>query len=323
MTDKPDLLMPVAMLPRTMAAVEVAFTTHRLWEAPDGAALIATLAPRCRFLAAGGHAVVDAPLIRSLPRLEIIANFGVGYDLVDVAEAARRGIVVTNTPDVLTEEVADLAIGLLIATARELPQADHYLREGHWRNAPFPLTRGTLRGRSLGIVGLGRIGKAIARRAQGFDLPISYFGRTRQVDVPFRFYPTLVSLAEAVDTLVVMVPGGAGTKDMVDTKVLRALGPSGILINVSRGSVVDEVALIEALRSGTILAAGLDVFADEPNVPQALIGLPNVVLLPHVGSASEHTRHAMGQLMLDNLIAWKEGHPPLTPVRETPWPRSA
>jgi lactate dehydrogenase-like 2-hydroxyacid dehydrogenase len=323
MTDKPDLLMPVAMLPRTMAAVEAAFTTHRLWEAADRAALIATIAPRCRFVAAGGHAVIDAPLIRGLPRLEIIANFGVGYDSVDVAEAARRGIVVTNTPDVLTEEVADLAIGLLIATARELPQADRYLREGHWRKAAFPLTRGTLRGRSLGIVGLGRIGKAIAKRAQAFDLSISYFGRTRQADVPFRFYDRLVSLAEAVDTLIVMVPGGAGTKDMVDAKVLRALGPSGILINVSRGSVVDEAALIEALRSGTILAAGLDVFADEPNVPQALIGLPNVVLLPHVGSASEHTRQAMGQLMLDNLIAWKEGHAPLTPVRETPWPRSA
>ena len=321
MTDKPDLLMPVAMLPHTMEAIEKAFTVHRLWEAGDPDGLIASIQDRCRFLAAGGHAIVDADLIARLPKLEIIANFGVGYDAVDAAEAARRGIVVTNTPDVLNEEVADLAMGLLIATARQLPQADRYLREGRWLKAAYPLTKGTLRGRSLGIVGLGRIGKAIAKRAEAFGLPVSYYGRNRQSDVQHRYYGTLVELAAAVDTLLVIVPGGEETKRMIDATVLRALGPKGILINVARGTVVDDNALVEALRDGTILAAGLDVFADEPNVPGAYLDLDNVVLLPHVGSASEHTRQAMGQVMVDNLLSWKAGKGPITPVPETPWPR--
>jgi lactate dehydrogenase-like 2-hydroxyacid dehydrogenase len=320
MTEKPDLLMPAAMLPHTMEAIDREFTAHRLWEVGDPDGLLASIRDRCRFVAAGGHAIVDADLIGRLPKLEIVANFGVGYDAVDAAEAARRGIIVTNTPDVLNEEVADLAMGLLIATARQLPQADRYLREGRWLKAAFPLTRGTLRGRSLGIVGLGRIGKAIARRAEAFGLPVSYYGRNRQGDVPFPYYPTLVALAEAVDTLMIIVPGGEETRRMVDAKVLRALGPNGILVNVARGTVVDDDALVAALKDGTILAAGLDVFADEPNVPRAYLDLENVVLLPHVGSASEHTRQAMGQVVVDNLLSWKAGKGPVTPVAETPWP---
>jgi lactate dehydrogenase-like 2-hydroxyacid dehydrogenase len=237
---------------------------------------------------------------------------------VDVAEAARRGVTVTNTPDVLTDEVADLAVGLLIATVRRLPQVDRYLRAGKWLEKPYPLT-GTLRGRRVGIVGLGRIGKAIARRLEAFDLPIAYHGRSRQEDVAYAYHPTLVGLAEAVDVLVLVTPGGPETKGMVDAGVLRALGPDGVLINVARGSVVDERALIEALRDGVIASAGLDVFEDEPRVPAELVAMDHVVLLPHVGSASVHTRNAMGQLVVDNLASWFAGRGPVTPVPETPW----
>src|SRR5215211_5437908 len=255
------------MMPLIVDGLEQHFNVHRGWQGESLEAQLAEVGPRIRGMAAGGTRRIDADLIGRLPKLEIIANFGVGYDAVDAAEAARRGIIVTNTPDVLNEEVADLAMGLLIATARQLPQADRYLREGRWLKAAFPLTRGTLRGRSLGIVGLGRIGKAIARRAEAFGLPVSYYGRNRQGDVPFPYYPTLVALAEAVDTLMIIVPGGEETRRMVDAKVLRALGPNGILVNVARGTVVDDDALVAALKDGTILAAGLDVFADEPNVP--------------------------------------------------------
>jgi lactate dehydrogenase-like 2-hydroxyacid dehydrogenase len=321
MRNAPDLLLPLALLPHTMASLDREFTVHRLWEADDKDGLIRRLAPTTRFIAAGGHAGVDAGLMDSLPKLEIIANFGVGYDTIDAKAAAARGIIVTNTPDVLNEEVADTAMGLLLATARELPQAERYLRAGKWPAANYPLTRGTLRGRTLGIAGLGRIGKAIARRAEAFGLTIAYTGRSRQADVAYRYFDSLVDLARAVDTLVLILPGGAATKNLVDAEVLRALGPNGILINVARGTVVDEAALIEALRDGTSQAAALDVYAEETKEPQALYAMDNVVLLPHVGSASEHTREAMGQLLVDNLTAWRDGNGPITPVAETPWPR--
>jgi lactate dehydrogenase-like 2-hydroxyacid dehydrogenase len=259
---------------------------------------------------------VDAALLEWLPRTEIIASFGVGYDNVDVTEAARCGIVVTNTPGVLDEEVADLAVGLLIATLRKIPQADRYLREGHWPTAPFPLSP-TLRGRTIGILGLGRIGKAIARRLDGFGVAISYHGRNRQADVAYAYHPTLMGLADAVDVLIIVTPGGADTKHLVNGQILEALGSSGVVINVSRGSVVDEQALIHALTSGRILGAGLDVFEDEPHVPAELIAMENVVLLPHIASASIRTRDAMGQLLVDNLRSWFAGEGPLTPVRET------
>ncbi|MDQ0471118.1 2-hydroxyacid dehydrogenase [Labrys wisconsinensis] len=322
MPQLPDLVLPRPMLPHTVATLERFFTAHRLWEAADAGAVLARLAPSCRFAAMGSHAVGDAAFMDRLPKLEIIANFGVGYDTIDAGEAARRGILVTNTPDVLNEEVADTALALLLATVKELPQADRYLRAGQWPQAPYRLTPATLRGRKLGIAGLGRIGKAIARRAEAFGLPIAYWGRKPQEDVPYAYHASLKGLAQAVDTLLLILPGGAETRSIVDAQVLEALGPDGILINVARGSVVDEAALIEALRGGTILAAGLDVFADEPHVPQALIELPNVVLLPHVGSATEHTRRAMGQLVVDNLVSWLEGNGPVTPVAETPWPRT-
>ena len=295
------------------------FSVHRLWEAPDRDDFLKEVGPRIRGIATSpGHGRIDSALLDHLPSLEIISSFGVGYDHIDAAEAARRGVIATNTPDVLNEEVADLTLGLLLATIRQLPQADRYLRQGRWLEKPFPLTT-TLRERKVGILGLGRIGKAIARRVEAFGVEVLYHSRSRQEGVPYAYYPTLVGLAEACDVLVVITPGGEGTRHIVNAEVLRALGSNGILINVARGSVVDERALIEALRDKTILSAGLDVFEDEPHVPQELIDMEHVVLLPHVGSASVHTRNAMGQLVVDNLVAWFDGRGPLTPVAETPW----
>jgi len=236
--------------------------------------------------------------------------------------AARRGIVVTNTPEVLNDEVADFAVALLLATVRRLPQADRFVRAGRWLQGNFPLGP-TLRDRTVGLVGMGRIGKRIAQRLSAFEVPIVYHSRTARPDVPYRHHPELLAMAKEVDILLAILPGGPATKGLIDAPVLAALGPDGILINVARGSVVDEPALVEALRSGTILAAGLDVFADEPRVPQALLELDNVVLLPHVGSATHHTRGLMGRLVVDNLLAWFDGRGPLTPVPETPWPRTA
>jgi lactate dehydrogenase-like 2-hydroxyacid dehydrogenase len=262
---------------------------------------------------------IDEALLAALPMLQIISSFGVGYDHIDVKSAARRGIVVTHTPDVLTEEVADTTIGLLLNTVRELPQAERYVRAGKWPSGNYPLSRATLRNRTVGIVGLGRIGIAIARRLEAFGVPIVYHTRQKRPELAYRHYPQLLDMARDVDTLIVIVPGGAATKNMIDAAVLDALGPNGIVINVARGSVIDEPALIAALRERKILAAGLDVFATEPQVPNALLAMDNVVLLPHVGSASEFTRAKMDQLLVDNIRAWAAGEPPLTPVPETPF----
>jgi lactate dehydrogenase-like 2-hydroxyacid dehydrogenase len=265
-----------------------------------------------------GRMRTDAALIARLPKLELIANYGVGYDSVDVAAAAAHGVVVTNTPDVLNDEMADFTVGLLLATIRRLPQADRHVRAGHWgRGENFPLSA-SLRGRSIGIAGMGRIGKVIARRLAGFDVPISIYGRRPQPDLSYPFYQNLRELAQAVDILIVVLPGGPQTSKVVDAEVLEALGPNGILINVARGTVVDEAALIEALQSGKILAAGIDVFEKEPSVPQALVQMDQVVLLPHIGTATHHTRGLMAQLVIDNMRSWFDGKGPLTPVAETP-----
>jgi lactate dehydrogenase-like 2-hydroxyacid dehydrogenase len=264
-----------------------------------------------------GRTPTTASLIARLPNLELIANFGVGYDSVDVAAAVQAGVVVTNTPDVLNDEMADFTVGLLLATIRRLPHADRHVRAGHWAGGKaFPLST-SLRGRHIGIAGMGRIGRTIARRLSGFDLPISVFVRRPQDDLPFPYHRKLVDLAAAVDTLIVVLPGGAQTRHMVDAEVLRALGPNGVLINVARGTVVDEAALIEALQSGTILAAGLDVFADEPRVPEIFHAMENVVLLPHIGTATHHTRGLMGDLVVANVRSWFAGNGPVTPVPET------
>jgi lactate dehydrogenase-like 2-hydroxyacid dehydrogenase len=252
------------------------------------------------------------------PKLEMIASFGVGYDHIDSAYAREHNIVVTNTPDVLTEEVADVAMGLLIATLREFVKADKYLRSGLWQTHNYPLSVGSLRDRKVGFIGMGRIGQAIARRLEASRVPVVYHSRKPAAGVSYQHYPDLIEMAKAVDTLVVIVPGGASTSKIVNADVLKALGPRGVLINVARGSVVDEPALVAALKSGTILAAGLDVFANEPSVPDELKAMQNVVLLPHIGSASVVTRNAMDQLVVDNLKNWFAGKAPLTPVVETP-----
>ncbi|MCA0024894.1 MULTISPECIES: 2-hydroxyacid dehydrogenase [unclassified Mesorhizobium] len=261
---------------------------------------------------------ISAAFMDALPKLEIVASFGVGYDSVDARHAGDHGIMVTNTPDVLTEEVADTAIGLLINTVRDLPRAEAWLRDGSWqRKGNYPLSRLTLRGRSAGIFGMGRIGLAIARRLEAFGLPVAYHNRRRVEGLSYPYHPTLKGLAEAVDTLISVVPGGASTEKAVDAEILSALGANGVFVNIGRGSTVDEAALATALAKGTIAAAGLDVFADEPNVPRALLDATNASLLPHVGSASEHTRRAMADLCVDNLVSWFSERRSITPVPET------
>jgi lactate dehydrogenase-like 2-hydroxyacid dehydrogenase len=316
-SEKPDVLLLGPARPVFLDGLGAAFTVHRLPEQNPEAAL-AAIAPRLRAVAVSSVVDrVDAALMRRLPRLEIVSTFGVGYDHIDARHAGAHGIVVTNTPDVLTEEVADTAIGLLLCTAREFVEAERYVRAGKWRERGYPLSKASLRNRTVGLVGMGRIGKAIARRLDGMRVPVVYHARRAAADVPYKHYPNLLEMARAVDVLLVIVPGGAETKNMINREVLEALGPQGILINMARGSVVDEPALIKALQDKTILTAGLDVYVNEPNVPAELIAMENVVLFPHLGSASAYTRSQMDQLVVDNLLAWAAGKPPLTPVPET------
>ena len=310
--------------PRTFLIEQLSksFTVHQAANLKDvGDELASRLAPHVRAVAVGGHpGSIDGALMAKLPKLEIVSSFGVGYDNVDFKYAAAHGITVANTPDVLNEEVADTALGLLLCTVREFPQVDRYVRAGKWaQHGDYRLTQ-SLHDRTVGVVGLGRIGKAIARRLDAMRVPVVYHARRAQPDVPYRHYPSLLDMARDSDVLLVITPGGAATRHLINAEVLDALGPNGILINMSRGSVVDEAALIKALQERKILSAGLDVFAAEPQVPKELIEMDHVVLFPHVGSASIHTRRAMEQLVVDNLLAWAEGKPPLTPVPETPWP---
>lgn len=319
MAAKTRILVPGKIRERVLDRLKDAFDVVRIDKA-DPSLLARSEAASIAGVAVSG--AFGAAMIEHLPGLEVIASFGVGYDGVDVTAAAARGIAVTNTPDVLNDEVADTAIGLLLNTVRRFPQAESWLREGRWkREGAFPLTPLSLRGRRAGIYGLGRIGLAIAERLKGFGLDIAYHTLHPREGVPYAYYPSLTALAEAVDILIAIVPKTAQTHKTVDAAVLRALGPSGVLINVGRGWTVDEDALAVALRDGVIAAAGLDVFYDEPNVPQALLDLPNVSLLPHVASASVATRDAMADLVADNLFAWFGQGAALTPVPETPFTR--
>jgi lactate dehydrogenase-like 2-hydroxyacid dehydrogenase len=318
-----EILAAGRMMPLITDQLEASFTLHRLPDEAEREAFFREVGPRIRGMATGGHVATDGALMSRMPSLEIVANFGVGYDTVDAAWAGKHGIVVTNTPDVLTDEVADTTFGLLLMTVRELSKAEAWLRQGRWeKEGPYPLTHGTLRGKRVGILGLGRIGKVIAARCEAFGLAVAYHGRSRQDDVPYRYVPSLIDLAKESDILISVAPGGAATHHMIGREVFQALGPQGVFINVGRGSVVDEAALVEALRSKTIFMAGLDVFEHEPHVPAELIALDNAVLLPHVGSATHHTRGRMGQLVVDNVTSWFSGKGPVTPVSETPWPRA-
>jgi lactate dehydrogenase-like 2-hydroxyacid dehydrogenase len=273
------------------------------------------LAPQVAAIAAGGDSRVSAELIERLPALRIISVMGVGYDGIAVAAARERGVMVTHTPDVLNDEVADTAIGLMLCAARQLPAADRYVRAGQWQQGPMALTR-KMSGARLGLVGMGRIAKAIAQRAQAFGMSIAYTARSAKADLPYAFHADATALATVSDFLVVITPGGEGTRKLVNAEVLRALGPKGILVNVARGPVVDEAALIEALQSGALGGAALDVFENEPAVPQALLDMPHVVLSPHIGSATRETRQAMVDLAMANLAAHFAGTPLLTPVPE-------
>ena len=319
-SEKVDLLVYGPVRPILENGFSDQFVLHMAEGRADLERLTPDVLARTRGIAVTYHTVpADRKALSHFPKLEIVASFGVGYDHVDSVHAREHNIMVTNTPDVLTEEVADVAMGLLIATLREFVKADRYVRSGLWQTQNYPLTVGSLRDRKAGIVGMGRIGQAIGRRLEASLVPVSYHSRNPAAGVSYTHYPDLIEMAKAVDTLIVIVPGGASTAKMINTDVLEALGPRGVLINVARGSVVDEPALIAALKSGTILSAGLDVFAAEPNVPDELKAMQNVVLLPHVGSASVVTRNAMDQLVVDNIKNWFAGKPPLTPVAETPF----
>ncbi len=293
------------------AALSERFTVHRLWEASDRDALLAEIGPRVRGAANGKG--VDAALMAKLPKLEIIANFGVGYDNIDVKAAKARNIRVTNTPNVLNDAVAEITIGLMVALARRLPQADQFVRQGNWLKGSFPLLT-ELNGKTLGILGLGRIGKEIAVRAQAMKMRVVYHGRRKQADEPFVYYDDLTAMARDVDWLVLIAPGGAATEKIVSRQVLEALGPEGFLVNMARGTLVDEAALVELLAAKQLGGAALDVFEKEPKVPEALFALDNVVLSPHQGSATHQTRNKMGRLVVDNLDAWFAGEPLISPV---------
>jgi hydroxypyruvate reductase len=310
--DKPEVLVVARLWPPMMESLRGSFVVHDRLHENDPAAFAAAAA-RIRAISASGESRVSREFLARLPALEIVSVFGVGYDGIDVAAARERGIAVTNTPDVLNDEVADLALALVLAVSRRIAEADRFVRAGRWANGPMPLAR-KVSGARLGIVGLGRIGKAIARRAEAFGMTIAYTARSEKADTGYAFFPSAAALAAAVDFLVVITPGGAGTRKLIDAEVLRALGRDGYLINVARGSVVDESALVEALRSGTIAGAGLDVFENEPDVPAALLALDNVVLTPHVGSATWQTRRAMADLAFGNLQAHFAGRPLLSPV---------
>ena len=318
-TDKREVLLIGPLKPVVVKGLDAICTVHKVAAAQDPDGFIAAHSKVRAIACSDTRESIPGSLMERFPKLEIVASFGVGYDHMDVKWAAAHNVVLTNTPDVLTEEVADTALGLLLCAVREFPQAERYLRAGKWLERNYPLTKATLRNRTVGMVGMGAIGQAIARRLDAFGVPVVYHTRKPRRDVSYLHCPSLIEMARAVDILMVIVPGGAGTANLINAEVLDALGPDGILINMARGSVVDEPALIQALQQKRIMAAGLDVFAKEPDVPHELISMDNVVLFPHLGSASVYTREKMDQLMVDNIAAWAAGKPPLTPVAETPW----
>ncbi len=310
---KPEILQIVPMLPEVEAALGDAYRVHRYWEAADRAVLLAEVGERVRAVATDGHAGVPADVMAACPNLGMAASYGVGYDAIDIPACKARGIRVSNTPDVLNDAVAEITVGLMIALCRRIPQADAYVRAGRWPAAHFALT-GELSGAHAGILGLGRIGKEIARRLQAMKMRVSYHGRREQPYEPYRYYSDLEAMARDVDWLVVIAPGSAETRGIVSRRVMEALGPTGALVNVARGALVDETALVELLADGRLGGAALDVFEAEPTVPEALWTMENVVLSPHQGSATHKTRSAMGDLVVRNLAAFFAGDPLLTPV---------
>jgi len=310
---KPEILLAGAYPEWDMVDLEAKYVVHKLYEAADRDAFVREIGGNIRAIATRGELGASAELMTSLPKLEVVSVYGVGTDAVNLAHARENGIRVTNTPDVLSDDVADLAIGLLLSAARLIPRGDAIVRSGQWGKAAMPLVT-RVSGKRVGVVGMGRIGQAIARRAAGFDCDIRYFSRNAHTQVSYQYEPDLLKLADWTEFLIVIVPGGDATKNIINTEVLKALGPDGILVNVSRGSTVDEEALIGALQTRTIKAAGLDVFHNEPNIDERFFALDNAVLQPHHGSGTVETRKAMGQLVRDNLAAHFAGQPLPTPV---------
>lgn len=311
---KPDVLLVWPNMPRQMAMLEKSYALHRHDLAKDPEGLVREIAPRITAIATTGGKGLKRDLIEMLPNLKVVASSGVGYDSIDIAACNEHGVIVTNTPDVLTDDVADTGIGLILGTLRGMARGDRWVRDGSWkRNGMMPLMT-TISGKRLGIVGLGRIGKALALRALPMGTTISYFGRKQQSEVPYTYYNDLQAMCRNIDILVLCCPGGEATRNLVNADVLKTLGPKGTVVNIARGTVVDELALIDALKSGGIAGAGLDVFATEPNVNEALIAMDNVVLYPHHSSGTFETRDAMAQLVVDNLAAFFAGKPLLTPV---------
>lgn len=311
---KIELLSVAKLSPLLEPQLRAHYTLHDRLHETDPVAF-EKIAPHVRGIAGHGESKVPAELLAKLPALEIISVFGVGYDGVDVAAAKARNVMVTHTPNVLNDDVADLAMGLMLAAARQLPAADRFVKAGQWPQGPMPLAR-KVSGARLGIVGIGRIGQAIAQRAAAFNMSIAYTARSPRAELPYAYFPNPTELAKVSDYLVVITPGGAGTRKLINAEVLQALGQKGILVNVARGSVIDEAALIEALEKGVIGGAGLDVFENEPNVPEKLRAMPHVVLAPHIGSATQQTRQAMADLAFNNLQAHFAGQKVLTPVPE-------
>lgn len=313
-TNNPTVLI-TCFLGKTLAEqIEQRFKTYKLWEQTDQSAFLKNHGHEITAVATGAFYGAQKELIDKLPNVKIIANFGVGYDSVDVSYATQKGVIVTNTPNVLNECVADLTIGLLLDISRKISEADRFIRAGLWQQGK-PFKAGVKpSGKKCGIVGLGRIGKAIAKRAEAFNMEIAYFGRHKQQDSHYTYYDNVAELAKAVDFLIIVVPGGAQTKHLIDSAVLAALGSKGYLINIARGSVVDEAALLQALQTNQIAGAALDVYANEPQVPDALLQLDNVVLTPHIGSYTIETRRAMGDLVFDNLESFLTGKGAITPV---------
>lgn len=314
MPDKPIFLSFHSNNATGLEALEGRFDVLKLWKESDPEAAIQAVKDKIVGINCTMVHKISRKLIEALPNLEIIATYSVGTDHIDLEAARERGVKVTNTPDVLCAETADTGMALLLATAKRVAEGDMFVRVGKWLNGDLPLGT-SLTGKTIGIVGLGGIGSKVAKRCEGFDMTVVYYGPREKKDYSYKYYNDVTEMARNVDFLMLCCPGGEATANLIDTHVLEALGPKGMLINIARGSVVDEPSLVTALQSGTIAAAGLDVFANEPHVPEEYISMDNVVLLPHIGSATHETRHLMGQLVIDNILAHFDGKNLLTEVK--------
>ncbi|WP_070884753.1 2-hydroxyacid dehydrogenase [Pseudomonas sp. D1-3] len=308
-----QLLMIGPLSPALVERIEQTYRVHRFWEIDDQPGWLRDHGDSIDAIATSGVFGARAELIEALPNLKAIISFGVGYDAIAVDTAKKRGITVTNTPSVLDNCVADTAVAILLDLGRRISEADRFVRAGEWQNARFPLAS-SIGGKVCGIVGMGNIGRAIAKRVEAFGMTVIYHNRRRRDDVAYTYHETLEGLLEAADYAVLVVPGGSATDKLIGAEQLRALGPKGYLVNIARGSVVDEQALVTALQSGTIAGAALDVFADEPQVPAALLTLDNVVLTPHIGSGTHETRQAMADLFCTNLDGFFRQGKAVTPV---------